>query len=110
MRGAWRARLLKHLGDVVTVDRPGPPEGMTIKILYERASPRPKTGQPGALPWAGHAVSFEELHKGLTTVDRQGSAAVPTEDSAAQNRHLGEAVTLGTGNRGTHRQCEQKDG
>lgn len=69
---------------------------MAIEILQERASPRPKAGQPGALPWAGHAVSFEGLQKGPTMVDRQGSAAVLTEDSAAQNRRTWGGWDMGT--------------
>lgn len=48
VRGAWRAGLLKHLGGV------GPPGGLTIEILHERPSPRPKQGN-------------QELCRGLAT-------------------------------------------
>lgn len=46
--GSLGAGLLKHLGDV------GPPGGLTIEILHERASPRPKQGN-------------QELCRGLAT-------------------------------------------
>lgn len=84
---------------MATVDHLGPPGGVTIEILRERASSRPKAGQQ-ELCRGPATVSFEELQKGLTVVDRQGGAAVPTKDGAARTDELGEAVTLRTGKGG----------
>lgn len=45
------------------------------------------------MPWAGHAVSFEERQEDLTMGDRQGSAALSTEDSAVHEQTWGSCDT-----------------